>query len=83
MQGSVRDFSIFNVKNIPQNQTTLVVCCKKQGILWTLSLQRAICNEEKDVNKCIGCIKFFGVHKNKLAYLQYTMHTIYQVLVPE
>ena len=29
MQVSVRDFSISNVKNIPQSKTILVVCCKK------------------------------------------------------
>ena len=29
MQGSIRDFFIFNVKNMPQNKTIIVVCCKK------------------------------------------------------
>ena len=35
------------------------------------------------INKCIGCINFFGVHENKLAYSQYTMHTICHALVHE
>ena len=29
MQGRIRDFSISIVKNIPQNKTIIVVCCKK------------------------------------------------------
>ena len=34
MQGSIRDFSICIMKNIPQNKTNAVVCCKKhQGHL--------------------------------------------------
>ena len=31
MQGSIRDFFIFNVKNMPQNKTIIVVCCKKNN----------------------------------------------------
>ena len=29
MQGRIRNFSISIVKNIPQNKTIIVVCCKK------------------------------------------------------
>ena len=29
MQGRIRDFCISIVKNIPQNKTIIVVCCKK------------------------------------------------------
>ena len=29
IQGSIRDFSILIVKNIPQNKTIIVVCCEK------------------------------------------------------
>ena len=37
MQGSIRDFSISIVKNIPQNKTTIAVCCKKRAKPRTIS----------------------------------------------
>ena len=60
------------VKNIQQNKTILMV---KQGKPKALSRQRAIYNGEKDVHE------FFGVHKNILAYLRYTVHNICQAPV--
>ena len=78
MQFSVRDFSISNVKNIPQNKTILAVRCKKNKESQGLSVN---INVHKCVHKCVGFRECLGVHKNKLAYLQYTVNTICQALV--
>ena len=71
MQGSIRDFSISNLENIPQNKTILMVCCKKTRK--TKDTQLTKCNAQwgKGIHKCVGFI-FFGILKNKLAYLWYT-----------
>ena len=53
---------------------------KKERKPRTLSWKRAICNGEKGVHKFVGYIELFDVHKNKLAYLQYTVHSIFQAL---
>ena len=41
IQGSIRDFSISVVKNIPQNKKNIVVCCKKtRKTKWTQLTKR-------------------------------------------
>ena len=57
MQGSIRDFFISNVKNIPQNKAIMWYVAKKQWKPRTLSWQKAICNGEKGLHECIG----FGI----------------------
>ena len=76
MQGSVRDFSVCIIKNIPLNKTNITVCCKKnkenQG--HSVDKEQYAMGEKMYINA--QAQEIFGVHKNKLAYLQFTLHTV-------
>ena len=75
MQGSVRDFSVSIVKNIPQNKTNIVACWKtKENQGYIADKEQYVMGEKTYIN--VKALEIFGIHKNKLAYLWYTAHTI-------
>ena len=67
MQGSIRDFFISNVKNIPHNKT-ITWCVVKNNENQGHSVDRKRYAMGKKAYKNALALEFFGVHENILTY---------------